>query len=327
MKVKIKTLSTLTIFLVGAMILSTFSLLAKSATTGLVGYWKFDEGSGNTVADSSGNGNTGTLYNGPKWVDGKFGKALSFDGADDYVRVPQSSSLDVTEQITIEVWVYLRAYVDSTGQSSAIISRAHLSGGHVYMLSIYPDSQKASFSVNPIPWEHPSTADLPLNTWTHLAMTYDGAYVRFYMNGNLDAQYSLQEPIQTTSNWLAFGCIPCGPYGGAGTYAYLNGTMDEIKIYNRALSSDEIYAEYVGAEQDQTPFWMQWWFWMAIALGAIVITLVFTRVYRRKKPSVKTENAVIQNKTTAKTNKICPKCGANLPANSKFCGKCGTSLE
>jgi len=72
---------------------------------GVVGSWHFDEGSGTTAYDTSGNDNDGTI-NGATWVDGKFGRALDFDGVDDYVEIPDDSSLDITEAITIEAWVY-----------------------------------------------------------------------------------------------------------------------------------------------------------------------------------------------------------------------------
>jgi len=209
---------------------------------GLAAYWNFDEGSGNIAADSSGNGNTGTLINNPAWVDGTSGKALSFNGVNNYVQIPQSSSLDVTSQLTVEAWIYPRAYVDNTGQTSGIVCRTDWNGGHIYVLSFYPNSQKASFSVNPA-WEQPSTTDVQLNTWTHLAMTYDGSRVQFYMNGQPDGSYALSGPIYTTSNWLAIGCLPTGPYGGAGTYAYFNGIVDEVKIYSKALSQQEIQAD------------------------------------------------------------------------------------
>jgi hypothetical protein len=217
------------------------------AQGGLVGYWSFDEGSGTIAYDSSGNSNHGTLNNGPVWVDGRFGKALSFDGVDDYVRIEPSSSLDVTSQITVEAWVYPRAYVDSNGDNSHIISRCALNGGHIYVLQMYsPTSAKAGYSVNPNPPHHASSADLPLNTWTHLAMTYDGATVKLYINGEFDSSYAQSGLIETTSNWLAFGCKPTGPQGGSGTYAYLNGIIDEVRIYNRALSQQEIQTDMGG---------------------------------------------------------------------------------
>jgi len=84
---------------------------------GPVGYWKFDEGSGTTTYDSSGNNNTGVIYSAstsciypaagcPQWVQGKYGSALSFDGVEDYVSVPNSSSTNVTSTVTIEAWIY-----------------------------------------------------------------------------------------------------------------------------------------------------------------------------------------------------------------------------
>jgi len=92
-------------------------------------------------------------------------------------------------------------------------------------------------------------------------------------------------------------------------------------IYGR--SADEVWNDYIGT----ISVWMQWWFWTIIALGAIVVVLVFATVHYRKKPSISKETSVMQSKTTQKANKTCPRCGANLPAGSKFCGKCGTSLE
>ncbi len=74
------------------------------ADTGLVGYWKFDEGSGTTATDSSGNGNTGTIY-GATWVDGKSGKALSFDGNDDYVVSTTVNFSTGSADRTISFWV------------------------------------------------------------------------------------------------------------------------------------------------------------------------------------------------------------------------------
>src|SRR3989338_1965645 len=66
---------------------------AQAQTSGLVGYWTFDEGAGTTANDSSGNNNTGTLTNGPTWTTGKIGQALNFDGSDDYVKIPGTATL------------------------------------------------------------------------------------------------------------------------------------------------------------------------------------------------------------------------------------------
>ena len=78
--------------------------------SGLVALWHFDEGTGQYLNDSSGNGNNGTLKpsyptNGPQWTEGKMGKALEFEGGGDYVEIPSSNSLNLTSAITIEVWI------------------------------------------------------------------------------------------------------------------------------------------------------------------------------------------------------------------------------
>ncbi len=201
----------------------------------LFAYWNFDEGSGTIAHDSSGNGNNGNLTNGPIWIDGKYGKALSFDGVNDYVRVEASTSLDVTFQVTVETWVYPRAYVDNLGTDANIINRCDIMGGAIYVLGTFSNG-KVGYAVNPSPPAHASVATLPLNAWTHLAITYDGVYVRLYINGTLDSSYAQSGSISTTTNWLAIGCKPTAPLGGPGTYAYFNGTIDDVRIYNRALS-------------------------------------------------------------------------------------------
>jgi hypothetical protein len=80
---------------------------------GLVGYWSFNEGAGTAAMDSSGNGNTGTLINGPTWVSGKSGTALSFDGADDYVEIPETQSLNLSSALTVSAWINNQASTDS----------------------------------------------------------------------------------------------------------------------------------------------------------------------------------------------------------------------
>jgi len=96
---------------------------ATSSSTnvpGLVAYWNFDEGSGTIAADSSGNGNNGTLVNGPSWTNGIKGKALLFDGVDDNVTVPNSNSLNLANSFTLSAWVFPTA---AQTKFTALISR------------------------------------------------------------------------------------------------------------------------------------------------------------------------------------------------------------
>ena len=236
-----KILCTIMVFL---FFIPMFAVLTPRAlaATGLVGYWKFDEGSGTTASDSSGNGNTGTLHGGATWTVGKSANALDFNGVNGYVQIPQSSSLDVTAQVTVEAWVCLRAYVDSVGEESHLVSRSDGSGGPLYVLGTHTNGT-ISCDTGPFTGYHSSVATLPLNSWTHLAMTYNGTIVCLYINGLLDSNYAQSGSIPTTTNWLAIGCKPTGTHGGPGTYAYTNGTIDEVRIYDRALSQQEIQAD------------------------------------------------------------------------------------
>src|SRR3990167_10785875 len=82
---------------------------AAAPTNGLIGYWAFEEQSGTTAGDSSGNGNTGTLTNGPTWTTGKVGSgALSFDGVNDGVNLGTPNSLNITGAVTVSAWINYR---------------------------------------------------------------------------------------------------------------------------------------------------------------------------------------------------------------------------
>ncbi len=198
------------------------------------GLWHFDEDSGTTVTDSSGNGNTGTYYgetfndgtlkNGPQWVDGKFGKALSFDGVDDYVDCGNDSSLNLDNEVTVEAWIKPIA-VPSSGEGLA--SKADLS----YGLTYYGNGQVYFYTYS---GSHFSTTSLPTGEWSHVVGTYDGTTRRLYVNGVLKDEDN--DPGLSLSSSAKF---KIGYYSG-----YFNGLIDEVRIYNRALSEAEIKAIY-----------------------------------------------------------------------------------
>ncbi|MCD6165610.1 hypothetical protein J7K19_02730, partial [bacterium] len=101
------------------------SIPEDTFTRGLVAYWSFDEGTGNIAYDISGNGNNCTIY-GAKWTKGKYGSALQFDGVDDYVEVPHSVSLNITDAITIEAWINTSS---DGGWWDSIVSKMDWGGG------------------------------------------------------------------------------------------------------------------------------------------------------------------------------------------------------
>jgi hypothetical protein len=204
---------------------------------GLVAYWKFDEGSGIVASDSSGNGNAGTLRNGPQWVDGVSGKALKFDGVDDFVYVPHSSSLDIVgNQMTVEYWMKLSVDWEPGMNTNMIIydkgdayvgSMIGSSGAHRFNLPYktpYPETNKNSWTAG---------------VWYHIADIYDGSYIRIYVNGVLDKAEPISGPIPRSTINLAIGahCLQAWPF-------YFNGIIDEFAIYNRAKTPEEIKADY-----------------------------------------------------------------------------------
>jgi hypothetical protein len=215
--------------------------------SGLVGAWAFDESSGTTAIDSSGTGNAGALSGPTRVTGGRYGGALSFDGANDWVTVADANSLDVTRS-TISAWVQPAAL----GTVWRTVGFKEQPGGMVYALYANQDTSRPVGQVNvgvEVNAVGPST--LPLNAWTYLASTYDGTAVRLYVNGTL---------VTTTA---VTGSLPAstGPFriGGNSIWAeWFNGLIDEVRVYSRALSSSEIQADMnapIGSPppQDTTP--------------------------------------------------------------------------
>ncbi|MBI5872042.1 LamG domain-containing protein, partial [archaeon] len=214
----------------------------NSLTSGLVGYWKFGEGSGSTTNDSSGYNNHGTLTSmntvgnaTSGWTDGKYGKALRFDGVDDYVNVGNSSSLGVgLEETSMSVAFWFKP--DTTDFVNGVISKQPSYGvegmgsGGIRLLftSTVPDVVR--INSNPVV----GTA----NTWYHVVFVKDGTAGKAYVNGaDQTASSDVLDDVAPTTNNLIIGSW----YTGSERF---NGTIDEVRIYNRALSADEISQLY-----------------------------------------------------------------------------------
>jgi Concanavalin A-like lectin/glucanases superfamily len=203
-------------------------------TGGLVAAYGFNESTGTTVNDASGNSNTGTVSGATRTTSGRFGRALSFDGIDDWVTVNPSSSLNLTTRMTLEAWVY--PTVTPSGWRTVI--QKEQPGGVVYFLHASSDSgDRPAVGVYIDRERHLIGGNrLVANTWVHLAATYDGARLRLYVNGSQVASRSRSGAIQTSASPLRIG-------GNSVWGEFFKGTIDEVRIYNRALTREEILTD------------------------------------------------------------------------------------
>jgi len=202
---------------------------------GLVGYWSFNEGSGTIAYDYSGNNNNGTLTNGPTWTQGKVGQALSFDGVNDYVNILYNPNLNVVNnKFTIAMWLNMNTPADRGRQILGKFS--YLGSG--YYVFMYSGENRISFGFHGggSVWISKSN-DITYNQWQYIAVTLDGNIMKVYLNGTLNSMRNDVGTVGTDTIDLTIG-------GYVPAYVVGNKFIDEVRIYNRALSDAEIQAIY-----------------------------------------------------------------------------------
>lgn len=170
----------------------------------LVLYFPFDEGRGDTVEDKSGNGNNGAVH-GAKWVEGKFGKALEFNGVDSFVEVQDNDSLNPTGGLTVAAWVKVHkrirygGIVDKWGQDSGF-------KGYLLQSTLdYPIGALIGFgdAYKSIPID-----DAPMDNWCHVAFVWDGKAMKAYLNGKvLEAAAKKVEAKGDSFVWIASNAV------------------------------------------------------------------------------------------------------------------------
>ncbi|MHC4643073.1 MAG: LamG domain-containing protein [Planctomycetota bacterium] len=215
------------------------SLTANTAVAELVAYYPLDEGSGTSAADMSGQGHDGTIQGTPAWVDGPpgFGKALYYDGvspATGWVNCGTWNPSEVTGHLSVAFWcqwdgaipgswqgvVAKRDYWDDTGNGA----------GSMWEIEVDESSQEMRFFRG---GSYPGGAVLPVGEWKYIAVTFDGTTVIFYVDG-----------VETNQGGFSFGPktdsvieIGCDSADGWNSF---NGILDEVRIYDHALSPSEI---------------------------------------------------------------------------------------
>jgi hypothetical protein len=209
-----------------------------SCAQSMIGYWHLDEGTGTTSADSSGNGRTVTLTNGPTWTTGYSSNALTFDGINDYINANLGTWFGNNNTISVSAWVY--ATSSTNGPIFGVTSSPPGGSWNMPFLSINGSTVYGWFwQVN---GNTPLQATVSLNAWHHLVATYDpSAGEKFYVDGALAGSGTgTFLPAGATVYWTTY-------IGGAkpsGVNSYMTGKFDEVRAYKRVLSAGEVKLLY-----------------------------------------------------------------------------------
>ena len=201
---------------------------------GLVAGWSFNEGTGTTAGDSSGNGNVLTLLNGALWSGGRYDGGLSLSGTAN-ASAANSPSLNLSGSYTLAAWI--NASTLNGYQTVLIKENTNGGGGCGYWLQTVGDQISSGFNNGSGCIEHAATANLQLNTWYHVAAVFDDTAntYQIYLNGMLlSSQTETTAPVPNNLN-LTLGETSFGENW--------NGVLDEVRIYNRALSQTEIQTD------------------------------------------------------------------------------------
>ena len=235
-----------TLLMVG---LAAVPTTAKAQEDSLVLYLSFDTEAADEIKDLSKHENHAKVEGGPKWDNGKLGKALTFDAIDDQVVVPTSKSLDITDEITMMAWVNPGKQLLDDWRTIVGKSPTNVLGQTTFAYDIRTDKAGTyRFSLNMGGWENIVGPIADIGEWTHVAGTYDGKKMVLYLNGIEVGQKPANGKINVIGDPVGIGNIVDA--GGAGKSEYWAGLIDEVKIWNRGLSLKEVEQHMNLAQKD-----------------------------------------------------------------------------
>ncbi|MDI6451243.1 LamG-like jellyroll fold domain-containing protein [Anaerobaca lacustris] len=219
-----------------------------AADPDIIGWWWFDEGGGTTAADSSGNGNNGTLLGGASWAPGYFRTALQLDGVDGYVEVPHDPSLNVDDEATVMAWINTPRR-ETPGQGyQGVIGKGN---GTARSYSLYTTPNNLHFSTGPSGayiGSSSSTGAIPINEWVHVCgMIIDNGH-QYYVNGEDAGRFAngAVGPGAADTENLVIGRTQ------EGTGRSFEGLIDDVRIYRRGLTQEEVQRIMTGSDLTST---------------------------------------------------------------------------
>ncbi len=207
--------------------------VAKDLTGGLIALWTFDDGRGEIARDSSGKGNHGTVVGRAKWTKGIIGGALEFDGTNDFVSISNEGSFDIKDRITVAAWIK----VDSFSKKwQSIVTK----GDRAWRLHRANDTNRVGWACSNL--SRGEVGDLYGRTgvddgrWHHVAGVLDGTRSSLFVDGKLEASEETSRAISVNDYPVLIG--ENAQHKGR----QFRGFIDDVRIYDRALSVDELRA-------------------------------------------------------------------------------------
>jgi len=213
--------------------LAGFRPMVDPGTDALVAYYPLD----NDVLDGSGNGNDGTIFGNPTFVEGVDGMALKFDGAGDYVDCGSNPILAITDAVSISAWIKVAAQ----GLDHKIGGNQDGTNGG-YKMTVF-NNNRVEFEIRTatnsavLNRNVAGGTEIEVDVWYHVAGVYslEDGYIRTYVNGELDRELLTTQALGASPGTFKIGCEPFS----TGQYNF-NGVMDDIRVYNKALSEAEV---------------------------------------------------------------------------------------
>jgi chitodextrinase len=222
------------------------------AGSGPLAAYSFDETAGTMLADRSGNNRPGTLVNGPLWTAGRYNGGLAFDGVNDYVTMGDIPQADALTRITVSAWVKFAAVAGGNNETHFVdksLCAGNAGGGPWELGAALTQAHKAEFVIYPqngqpntYVFSGPSTTSIDDGAWHYVTGRYDGVNLSVWVDGNLE---SSRPVANVTMRDTAYAVELGGHCNGHYEPYDFKGSLDDVRIYSRALSAAEIATDMV----------------------------------------------------------------------------------